>query len=391
MADAIRLAILGSTGSIGQQTLDIVRALPSRFQVLALAAGNNTGLLERQVSEFKPSIVYHHNGALIQDRHDFDCMNPEDMVAVPEVDLVVMAISGQAGLLPTVAAVKAGKRIALANKESLVMAGELVTVEARHNEAQILPVDSEHSAIWQCLAGEPSRPERLILTASGGPFRNKSRGELSEVTPEQALRHPSWNMGKKVTIDSATLMNKGLEVMEARWLFSMPIETITVLIHPQSIIHSMVEFGDGAIKAQLGCPDMRLPIQYALCYPERVTTNLPRLDFNEIKSLVFETPDTERFPCLRLAIEAGMKGGTYPAVLSAADEIAVSLFLEGLIGFADIAYHVEKTLGEHVPVTDPVLDDILAAADWARRNVLQIEPRRDFIETNALNVRNLDV
>ena len=371
MADAIRLAILGSTGSIGQQTLDIVRALPSRFQVLALAAGNNTGLLERQVSEFKPSIVYHHNGALIQDRHDFDCMNPEDMVAVPEVDLVVMAISGQAGLLPTVAAVKAGKRIALANKESLVMAGELVTVEARHNEAQILPVDSEHSAIWQCLAGEPSRPERLILTASGGPFRNKSRGELSEVTPEQALRHPSWNMGKKVTIDSATLMNKGLEVMEARWLFSMPIETITVLIHPQSIIHSMVEFGDGAIKAQLGCPDMRLPIQYALCYPERVTTNLPRLDFNEIKSLVFETPDTERFPCLRLAIEAGMKGGTYPAVLSAADEIAVSLFLEGLIGFADIAYHVEKTLGEHVPVTDPVLDDILAAADWARRNVLQ--------------------
>ena len=371
MADAIRLAILGSTGSIGQQTLDIVRALPGRFQVLALAAGNNTGLLERQVSEFKPSIVYHHNGALIQDRHDFDCMNPEDMVAVPEVDLVVMAISGQAGLLPTVAAVKAGKRIALANKESLVMAGELVTVEARHNEAQILPVDSEHSAIWQCLAGEPSRPERLILTASGGPFRNKSRGELSEVTPEQALRHPSWNMGKKVTIDSATLMNKGLEVMEARWLFSMPIETITVLIHPQSIIHSMVEFGDGAIKAQLGCPDMRLPIQYALCYPERVTTNLPRLDFNEIKSLVFETPDTERFPCLRLAIEAGMKGGTYPAVLSAADEIAVSLFLEGLIGFADIAYHVEKTLGEHVPMTDPVLDDILAAADWARRNVLQ--------------------
>jgi 1-deoxy-D-xylulose-5-phosphate reductoisomerase len=283
--------------------------------------------------------------------------------------MVVVAVSGEVGLLPTLAAAKAGKRIALANKESLVEAGEIITAEAARTGAVILPVDSEHSAIWQCLAGEVSAPERLILTASGGPFRGRARDELHEVTPEQALKHPSWQMGKKVTIDSATMMNKGLEVIEAHWLFQMPIDRISVILHPQSLVHSMVEFADGAIKAQLGCPDMRLPIQYALCYPERLASGLPRLDLGKIGQLVFGDPDLEAFPCLKLAMEAGRGGGTLPAVLSAADEMAVSMFLDGRIRFTDIASLVEQALAAHAVVARPTMDDILAASRWARQNV----------------------
>ena len=368
MAHPIRLAILGSTGSIGQQTLDVVRAFPERFQVVALTAGNNTDLLTRQISEFHPAIAY-HNGRHFATRGKQESMTPEGIAALDQADLVVIALSGEAGLIPTLAAAKAGKRIALANKESLVMAGEIIMAAAKDSGASILPVDSEHSAIWQCLEGEKSRPERLILTASGGPFRRSSPEELTRMTPEQALKHPSWKMGKKVTIDSASLMNKGLEIIEAHWLFGMPIDRISVVVHPQSIIHSMVEFPDGAVKAQLGCPDMRLPIQYALCFPDRLPNKLPRLDFSKVSQLDFEAPDFVNFPCLGLAIEAGKKGATFPAVLSAANEAAVNLFLDHHIGFTDIPHLVEQTLNEHVPISKPSVDDILNASRWARQKV----------------------
>ena len=333
-----------------------------------MAAGRNSALLARQAAEFEVPVIY-HQGQSSPPLAGRDVLSPAEMARLPEVDVVVVALSGEAGLLPTLAAAKAGKKIALANKESLVEAGEIITDEASRSGAIILPVDSEHSAIWQCLAGEVSPPERLILTASGGPFRHCSREELRHVTPEQALRHPSWQMGKKVTVDSATLMNKGLEVIEAQWLFRMPIDRISVILHPQSIIHSMVEFPDGAVKAQLGCPDMRLPIQYALCYPERLSSGLPRLDFGAIRELTFESPDIEAFPCLRLAIDAGSGGGTLPAVLSAADESAVGLFLDGQIRFTDIPCLVERALTAHKPVARPSIEDILAAAAWSRQTV----------------------
>jgi len=271
------------------------------------------------------------------------------------------------------AAVKAGKRVALANKESLVMAGEIITNEAKLNGAQIMPVDSEHSAIWQCLSGETQKATQLILTASGGPFHHYSSAQLAQVTAEQALRHPSWRMGRKVTIDSATLMNKGLEVIEAHWLFDMPFDSIKVLVHPQSIVHSMVEFIDGSIKAQLGFPDMRLPIQYALSYPERLANpQLPRLNWEAIKNLSFEQPDLDTFPCLKLAIEAGRKGGTYPTVLCAADEAAVELFLSQGIKFIDIARLVQQALEEHQAISHPTLEEIMAADNWARERVRQL-------------------
>ncbi|MEJ2047872.1 MAG: 1-deoxy-D-xylulose-5-phosphate reductoisomerase, partial [Dehalococcoidia bacterium] len=297
----------------------------------------------------------------------------EEIARHPEVDIVVMATSGASGLLPTIAAVAAAKRVALANKEALVMAGESITREAKLSGAQILPVDSEHSAIWQCLKGEQQKATRIILTASGGPLLRYSPAQLGRVTVEQALKHPSWQMGRKVTIDSATLMNKGLEVIEAHWLFNMPFENIRVLIHPQSLIHSLVEFPDGSVKAQLSYPDMRLPIQYALGYPERLPNpELPRLDWDGLKSLTFEQPDFGKFPCLKLAIEAGKKGGTYPAVLSSADEIAVELFLSGRIKFNDIARLVAGALEQHQPVVQPTLEEILAADTWAREKVAQL-------------------
>jgi len=288
------------------------------------------------------------------------------------VDTVVVATSGKSGLTPLLAAVKAGKKVCLANKESLVTAGKIITDEAKLNGAQILPIDSEHSAIWQCLNGERQKPAQLILTASGGPFHHYSPAQLNEVTVEQALRHPSWQMGRKVTIDSATLMNKGLEVIEAHWLFGIPFENIEVIIHPQSIIHSMVEFDDGSIKAQLSYPDMRLPIQYALSYPERLhNPQLPRLDWASIRELTFEQPDFGTFPCLRLAVEAGKTGGTCPAVLCAADEVAVELFLSQTIRFTDIASVVEETLKQHEVTARPTLEEIIAADACARDRVLK--------------------
>ena len=367
-----RLVVLGSTGSIGQQTLEIVRALPHRFRIVGLAAGKNMTLLSRQINEFKPSFVYYQGkkteAPLTND--NYEVLSPEDIASHPQADNVIIAFSGRSGLGPTLAAVKAGKTISLANKESLVMAGEIITREAKLNKAQILPIDSEHSAIWQCLHGETQEAAQLILTASGGPFLGYSSAQLEEVTATQALKHPSWQMGRKVTIDSATLMNKGLEVIEAHWLFNMPFDKIKVLIHPQSIVHSMVEFMDGSVKAQLSYPDMRLPIQYALSYPERLPNpQLPRLNWSTINKLTFEQPDLDTFPCLKLAIEAGKKGGTYPAVLCAADEIAVELFLSQRIKFTDIARLVEQTLEQHQSVTCPTLEEIMAADTWARQKI----------------------
>ena len=376
MADTLKqLAVLGSTGSIGQQTLNVVRDLTQHFHIIGLAAGQNLNLLAQQIKEFKPRFVYHQsNGKLPhQDSDSYQLLPPEEIARLPEVDTVVIASSGKAGLIPTLAAVRAGKAIALANKECLVMAGEIIMAEAKKHSARILPVDGEHSAIWQCLSGETQPPASLILTASGGPFRTYSKSQMEKVTVEQALNHPSWQMGKKITIDSATLMNKGLEIIEARWLFGMPLEKIRVLIHPQSIIHSMVEFIDGSVKAQLSYPDMRLPIQYALSYPERLANQqLRKLDLGEIASLTFEPPDTDTFPCLKLAIEAGERGGTYPAVLCAADESAVELFLSRRIRFTDIARIVGDTLGAHKAGADAGLDEILAADIWAREKAREL-------------------
>jgi 1-deoxy-D-xylulose-5-phosphate reductoisomerase len=369
MGNIKQVAVLGSTGSIGRQTLEVINALPHRFSVIGLAAGHNTDLLAEQINRFKPKFV-HSQDKILSTGAKYEVLSLEEIASHPKVDIVVMSTSGKWGLKPTLAAVRAGKRIALANKEALVMAGEIITREAKLNKAQIIPVDSEHSAIFQCLGGEKQKAARIILTASGGPFRSYSPARLAKVTPEQALKHPSWQMGKKVTIDSATLMNKGLEVIEARWLFDTPFDDIKILIHPQSIIHSMVEFADGSVKAQLSQPDMRLPIQYALSYPERLANpDLPRLDWENIKELNFEPPDFDRFPCPKLAIEAGKKGGTYPAVLCAADETAVELFLSKRIKFTDIPRLVGQALDEHKSTTHPTLEEILAADSQARENV----------------------
>jgi 1-deoxy-D-xylulose-5-phosphate reductoisomerase len=370
-----RVVVLGSTGSIGQQTLEVIGAFPERFCAVGLAAGQNTGLLAEQIRQFHPRFVYCQDEGALASLSDegYEQLELAEMACHPDVDIVVIATSGKAGLGPTLAAVKAGKNIALANKESLVMAGEIITEEARLHGTQIRPVDSEHSAIWQCLEGETPSVSRLVLTASGGPFRHYTREQLEKVTAEQALDHPTWRMGKKVTVDSATLMNKGLEVIEAHWLFNVPFENIEVVIHPQSIVHSMVEFIDGSIKAQLGCPDMRLPIQYALSYPERLANQeLPQLDWSRLSQLTFEQPDLDTFPCLRLAIEAGKRGGTWPAAVCAADEVAVELFLSRRIKFNDIAWLVEQVLEKHQAMAQPALDDIVAADDWARAQVRQL-------------------
>ncbi len=365
-----RLAILGSTGSIGRQTLEIVRALPEHFKVVGLAAGENFKLLEQQVAEFKPEMVYCQNPNKPAQIENARWVSMEEMASNEDVDIVIVSTSGQAGLNPLMAAIKANKKIALSNKEPLVTAGEIILAEMKKHQGWILPVDSEHSAIWQCMIGETQKPARLILTASGGPFLRYSTEQLAGVTVEQALKHPSWQMGRKVTIDSATMMNKGLEVIEAHWLFDMPYEKIDILIHPQSIVHSMVELADGSVKAQLSQPDMRLPIQFALTYPDRLNnTTLSRLDWQQIKSLVFEKPDYERFPCLSLAIEAGKKGGTYPAVLCSADEMAVDLFLTKQINFSDIPVLVEKALNMHNNKSTPGLEEITAADNWAREQI----------------------
>ena len=350
-----RLAILGSTGSIGTQTLGIVARYPDLFTVTALTAGSNAGLLMEQARQYRPQRVVIGDEAfysvvrdglaglgieVLAGRQAF-----EEVASSDGIDTVVAAMVGFAGLRPTAAAVLAGREVALANKETLVVAGEMITRTAATSGSRLLPVDSEHSAILQCINGEPgSSVEKIILTASGGPFRNTPAERLAKVTPLEALRHPNWSMGSKITIDSATLMNKGLEVIEAHWLFGTPGDNIEVLIHPQSIIHSLVQFTDGSVKAQLGVPDMRLPIIYALTYPDRVKTELPRPSLAEIGSLTFEDPDTQRFRCLSLARAALKSGGNLPCALNAANEAAVAAFLLEKIGFNDIAGTVEHVL-----------------------------------------------
>ncbi len=352
-----RLAIIGSTGSIGTQTLGIVARYPDLFTVSALTAGSNAELLMAQARLCRPEKVVIGNDAFYEvvktglSGLGIEVMSGqkavEEVASSDGVDTVVAAMVGFAGLRPTAAAVAAGREVALANKETLVVAGEMITRMAAMTGTRLLPVDSEHSAIMQCLNGEPeSSVERIILTASGGPFRDTSAERLAKVTPLEALRHPNWTMGSKITIDSATLMNKGLEVIEAHWLFGTPQDRIDVLIHPQSVIHSMVQFTDGSLKAQLGVPDMRLPIIYALTYPERVVTELPRPDLAEIGSLTFGEPDTARFRCLALARNALKAGGNMPCALNAANEIAVAAFLQEQIGFNDIAGAVEYVLGK---------------------------------------------
>jgi 1-deoxy-D-xylulose-5-phosphate reductoisomerase len=364
------LAILGSTGSIGCQVLDIVRSFKDRFNVAGMAAGDNINHFTSQIAEFNPRFVTCNQNGSLQCKAKF--LSMEDMASHPDVDMVIVATTGRAGLQPTLAALRAGKLTAIANKEILVMAGEIITALAAQHKASILPIDSEHSAVWQCLRGEDSGVKRLLLTASGGPFFGQTPDMLAGVTVAQALDHPTWKMGKKVTIDSATLFNKGMEAIEARWLFNIPYDKIEILVHRQSIIHSMVEFMDGSIKAQLSTPDMRLPIQYALFYPERVKNDsLSSINFADTRALTFEPVNYAQFPCLKLALEAARKGGTYPAVLCAADEIAVQLFLDKQIKFTEIANIIETTLNLHKPPTGAVLEEIISADAWARVTALK--------------------
>ena len=362
-----KIVILGCTGSIGCQTLDIVRAFPGEFRVVGLAAGSNHDLFRQQIAEFQPDYFYciePPDG--LAPRSTFISM--EEMTVLPEVDVVMAATTGAAGLAPTVNALKSGKAVALSNKEPIVMAGGLLKeCESRYG-GTILPVDSEPSAIWQCLQGEPGNVRRLIITASGGPFRTMPLEDLPKVTPAEALRHPTWQMGPKITIDSATLMNKAFEVIESHWLFGVPWENIEVVIHPQSTVHSMVEFADGSVKAQLGPPSMRLPIQYALFHPERRRNPddslIPRLDTAIPQSLEFRPLEPERYPCFSLALDAARRGQTYPAVLSAADEVAVDAFLKGRIRFTDIHRAVESVVNNHHPAKCETLEDVQAADAW---------------------------
>ena len=366
-----RITILGSTGSIGTQTLDVVRKNKDKFQVVAISANSSIDLLLEQIMEFSPKYVavYNKESALklkemIPENINIEVLSGLDglvkICQLEEVNVVLTAVVGMIGLVPTMAAIKAKKTIALANKETLVTAGELVMSEAKKNNVEILPVDSEHSAIFQCLNGERKQDiEKIILTASGGPFRGKKREELVNVTKNEALKHPNWDMGRKISIDSSTLMNKGLEVIEAKWLFDVDVEDIEVVVHPQSIIHSMVSFRDSSVISQMGCPDMRLPIEYALTYPERLKTDFERLDLAKVATLTFEKPDMETFPCLALAFKVLKLGGTYPAALNSANEFLVNEFLNDKIGFYDIPYYIEKTLDCHKNRVNPTLEDIL--------------------------------
>ena len=379
-----KITILGSTGSIGCSSLDVIEKNPERFQVAALAAGKNIRLLKQQIEKFKPKVVAVSNKEIAFKLREaltaknkvkifYDEEGLKEVASFPSSDIVLSAISGSAGLIPTLAAIEAGKDIALANKETMVMAGEIVTKRAIKKGVKIIPVDSEHSAIFQCLEGYNRRNvRRIILTASGGPFLNFTRNELKKVSLSQTLRHPKWKMGKKITIDSASMMNKGLEVIEAKWLFNVGIGDIDVLIHPQSIVHSLVEFIDGAFLAQMGVPDMKIPIAYALTYPERIMNDLPSLNLAKTGNLEFFKPDIKKFPCLGIAYAAGLCGGTAPAVLNAADEVAVSAFMENKIRFIDLPEIIEKILARHDSIKDPSLDDILQADLWARKETKKI-------------------
>lgn len=381
------IAILGSTGSIGTQALDVVREQQGRFVVEVLSSNNKVDLLIEQALEFQP------NAVVIGDtRHDRTLRDAladlpikvfsgadalEQVVQMDGIDMVLTALVGYAGLKPTLSAIRAGKHIALANKETLVVAGELVTALAKEKAVNIYPVDSEHSAIFQCLAGEWHNPiEKIILTASGGPFRGRTRAELAHVTKAQALKHPNWDMGAKITIDSASLMNKGLEVIEAKWLFNLKPEQIEVVVHPQSIIHSLVQFEDGSIKAQLGLPDMKLPIQYALAYPERLRNSFPRFDFSRYPAFTFEQPDTETFRNLALAIDAMRKGGNMACIVNAANEVAVAAFLEDRIGFLEMSDLIERCMRQVSFIAHPTLEDYVKTDAETRRLALEGLPVR---------------
>ncbi|MEQ9592350.1 MAG: 1-deoxy-D-xylulose-5-phosphate reductoisomerase [Cyclobacteriaceae bacterium] len=378
-----RIAILGSTGSIGTQALEVVAAHEGYFQVEVLTAHSNAELLIAQAKRFRP------NAVVICDEGKYPvvhgALDPLDIkvyagekalasvVQMDTIDLVLTALVGYAGLLPTIKAIESGKPIALANKETLVVAGELITKLARDRGVNIYPVDSEHSAIFQCMVGEfENKIEKVILTASGGPFRGMRTADLEKVTKAQALKHPNWTMGAKVTIDSATLMNKGLEVIEAKWLFGLKAEQVEVVVHPQSIVHSMVQFEDGSIKAQLGLPDMRLPIQFAMTYPERLKSNFERFDFANYPSLTFEKPDTETFRNLALAFEALQKGGNKPCVLNAANEVAVAEFLKDRIGFLEMTTLIEKCLQKIAFVESPAYDDYVSTDKETRIMALEL-------------------
>ena len=371
-----KISILGSTGSIGTQTLEVVENLKD-IKVMAITGNSNIGLLEKQARKFQPELVAvmdEKNAEILKEKlSDMDIRVVSGMDGLVEaatykgVDTVVTSVVGNVGLKPTFEAIRAGKNIALANKETLVSAGQLVMDLAKKHNINIYPVDSEHSAIFQSLQGnEGNKIERILLTASGGPFRGKKREELLNVTAADALKHPNWSMGNKITIDSATLMNKGLEVMEAKWLFGVDVDQIEVLVHPQSIVHSAVEYEDGAIVAQLGEPDMRVPIQYALTYPKRVKNPFPRVDFTQRNNLTFDKPDMETFKCLSLAYRALKTGGTLPAVLNGANEVAVDRFLKGDIGFLDIPELIEQTMDAYTIKYEYTLEDLLEADAWAK-------------------------
>ena len=374
------LAILGSTGSIGTQTLDVIRAYPDRYSVYAICANRSVDKLVEQAREFHPEVVCIADESLYETlSHQLSAISYQgkiwagadaiaEVVTMPSIDIVVAAMVGYAGLRPTIEAIKAGKTIALANKETLVVAGEIICDLAQQYHTPILPVDSEHSAIFQSLVGEDrSEIEKILLTASGGPFRTFSLEQMKTVTATDALKHPNWSMGDKITIDSASMMNKGFEVIEAKWLFGVPVEKIQVLVHPQSIVHSAVQFTDGAIKAQLGAPDMRLPIQYALSFPERLASDFPRADLFALKNLTFEEPDLTRFPNLRLAYEAMQKGGNMPCVLNAANEVVNLAFRKGQCGFLQMSEVISKTMSQTTFITKPTYEDYVATDAEARR------------------------
>ena len=376
-----QIAILGSTGSIGTQALEVIAAHPDKFEVYAITANNSVELLIEQAIQFKPEMVIianeQHYAYIKKALENYPIKVYAgvkaicEMVELPSVDVVLTAMVGYAGLLPTIHAVKAGKRIALANKETLVVAGEIICDLAQQYRSAIIPVDSEHSAIFQCLIGEQNASvEKIILTASGGPFRQKTYDELRQVTTRDALKHPNWEMGAKITIDSASLMNKGFEVIEAKWLFGLKPSQIEVLIHPQSIIHSMVQFVDGSVKAQIGLPDMKLPIQYAFAFPQRIENNYPRLDFTQYARFDFQQPDTSKFRNLAFAYDAMEKGGTMPCVLNAANEVVVAAFLEEKIGFLHMSDIIEKTMQTASWIAKPTYEDYVLADKQARELTL---------------------
>ena len=385
-----KISILGSTGSIGVNALQVIEDNPDRYEIIGLAAGTNVKLLSKQIKTFRPIKVAVLDESLASDLQRLFPAGegPEilfgtdgflDVATLDEADTVISAMSGAAGLLPTYEAVRAGKDLALANKETMVMAGPLVMAEAKKQGVTVLPIDSEHSAILQSLKDHPREDlGRVILTASGGPFRELSIDEMGEVTPAQALNHPNWDMGPKISIDSATLMNKGLEVIEARWFFDLEMDQISILVHPQSIIHSMVEYVDGSVIAQLGIPDMAIPISYALSFPRHIENRLPSLELDKVGALTFEKPDLERFPCLALSLKAAEIGNSMPAVLNGANEIAVESFLEGRIRFLDIPKLVARTMEEHQTFPIDAIDTVLEADTWARDRAKQLL-KKDFV------------